>query len=56
MINNGLADDDGHGGQVTPVILLNSEVYVEVWNDFQKLADLTQCPNEFDNELTEDWT
>lgn len=52
LVENGLDDDDDDGGQVTPVVLLIFDMYSEIWNDFQKLVDLTQCTYEFDNEVT----
>ena len=52
LIENGLDDDDGDGGQVTPIILLNFDLYSEVWNDFQKMAELSKCPYELDGEFT----
>lgn len=52
LIENGLDDDNGDGGQVTPIVLLNSDLYSEVWNDFQKLTELDDCPYEFDGEIT----
>lgn len=51
LIDKGLDDDDDDGGQVTPIVLLSFDMYSEIWNDFQKLADLTQCTYEYDNEI-----
>lgn len=52
LIENGLDDDNNDGGQVTPIVLLNFDVYSEVWNDFLRLPDLTQCTYEYDDEIT----
>jgi hypothetical protein len=51
-IENGLDDDSDEGGKITPVVLMDSDWYSEVWNDFQKLADLTKCTYEYDDEIT----
>lgn len=51
LIENGLDDDDDDGGQATPFILLNGNLFEEIWNDFQKMEDLAQCTYEYDNEI-----
>ncbi len=49
LVENGL--DEGNEGETTPIVLLSSALHAEVWTDFQKHEDISQCTYEFDNEM-----